>query len=122
MADKLKVVYKEIGKRPKTMFIDDTLEAKQKIVGGLIEIIPYKENLLLVCNEEGKIMNLPANVQFPNDYIAGDFFVVGDDFENSGYKSLTQKEIMEVKKDLNSRTILYPEIDYLDNKDEMEVE
>lgn len=122
MTDKLKVIYKEVGKKPKTMFIEDTLEAKQKAVGGLIEVVPYKENLLLVCNDEGKLLDLPANVQFLNDYIAGNFFIVGDDYENGGFKSLTQKEVMEVKKDLNSRTIIYPEIDYFDNKDEMEVE
>lgn len=122
MKDKLKIVFKEVGKRPKTMYIEDTLEAKQKLVGGYIEVVPYKYDMLLICNEEDKIMNLKPNVQFPEDYIAGNFFVVGDDYENAGFKSLTSKEVMEVKKDLNSRTFTYPEIDYLDNEDEMEVD
>ena len=55
---KLKVIFKEVGKKPIVIEVDDTLEAKQKLVGGLIEVVPYKDNLLLICNEEGKIMNL----------------------------------------------------------------
>ena len=56
MSDKLKILYKEVGKRPKPMEIEDTLEAKQKLVGGLIEVVPYIDNMLLICNEEGKKM------------------------------------------------------------------
>ena len=56
MSDKLKILYKEVGKRPKPMEIEDTLEAKQKLVGGLIGVVPYIDNMLLICNEEGKKM------------------------------------------------------------------
>ena len=52
---KLKIVYKEVGKDPVVMEIDDTLEAKQKLVGGLIEVVPYKDNLLLY---DGHVINL----------------------------------------------------------------
>lgn len=40
---KLKVIFKEVGKDPVVMEIDDTLEAKQKLVGGLIEIVELDE-------------------------------------------------------------------------------
>ena len=92
--NKLKIVYKEVGKDPVVMEIDDTLEAKQKLVGGLIEVVPYKENLLLICNEEGKITNLKPNLQFDYDYIAGNCFVVGDDYENGGLKSVEINKIV----------------------------
>ena len=85
---KLKVIYKEVGKDPVVMEIGDTLEAKPKLVGGLAEAVPYKDNLLLICNEEGKIMNLKPNLQLDYNYIVGNCFVVGDDFENLGFKSL----------------------------------
>lgn len=102
---KLRVIYKEVGKEPKVIEIEDTLEAKQKLVEGLIEVVPYKDNLLLICNEEGKINNLAPNLQFDYDYIAGNCFIVGDDFENEGFKSVEDKQIEEIKKDLKDRSI-----------------
>lgn len=114
---KLKVIFKEVGKDPVVMEIDDTLEAKQKLVGGLIEIVPYKDDLLLVCNEEGKITNLKPNLQFDYDYIAGNCFIVGDDYENSGFKSIGDSQIEDVKKDLEGRTIV---IEELEEDEEME--
>lgn len=114
---KLKVIFKEVGKDPVVMEIDDTLEAKQKLVGGLIEIVPYKDDLLLVCNEEGKITNLKPNLQFDYDYIAGNCFIVGDDYENSGFKSLEDSQIEDIKKDLEDRTIVVEE---LEEDEEME--
>lgn len=108
---KLKVIFKEVGKEPVVMEIDDTLEAKQKLVGGLIEIVPYKDDLLLVCNEEGKITNLKPNLQFDYDYIAGNCFIVGDDYENSGFKSIEESQIEDIKKDLEGRSIILEEIE-----------
>lgn len=117
---KLKIIYKEIGKDPVVMEIDDTLEAKQKLVGGLIEVAPYKDNLLLICNEEGKITNLKPNLQFDYDYIAGNCFIVGDDYENSGFKSIEDSQIEEIKKDLQDRTIILEEIQEVEETEEME--
>ena len=114
---KLKVIFKEVGKEPVVMEIDDTLEAKQKLVGGLIEIVPYKDDLLLVCNEEGKITNLKPNLQFDYDYIAGNCFIVGDDYENSGFKSIEDSQVEDIKKDLEDRTIVVEE---LEEDEEME--
>ena len=114
---KLKVIFKEVGKNPVVMEIDDTLEAKQKLVGGLIEIVPYKDDLLLICNEEGKITNLKPNLQFDYDYIAGNCFIVGDDYENSGFKSIEDSQVEDIKKDLEDRTIVVEE---LEEDEEME--
>lgn len=115
---RLRVIYKEVGKEPVVMEIEDTLEAKQKLVGGLIEVVPYKENLLLVCNEEGKILNQKPNINFGYDYIAGNCFVIGDDIENAGFKSIEENQIEDIKKDLEDRTIILEEIE---ETDEMEV-
>jgi len=118
---KLKVIFKEVGKDPVVMEIDDTLEAKQKLVGGLIEVVPYKDDLLLICNEEGKITNLKPNLQFDYDYIAGNCFVVGDDYENSGFKSIEDSQIEDIKKDLEDRAIVLEELEE-DEEDEDEPE
>ena len=113
--NKLKIVYKEVGKDPVVMEIDDTLEAKQKLVGGLIEVVPYKENLLLICNEEGKIANLKPNLQFDYDCISGNCFIVGDDYENAGFKSVEDNQIEDIKKDLEDRAIILEEIEETEN-------
>lgn len=114
---KLKIVYKEVGKNPIVIEIEDTLEAKQKLVDGLIEVLPYKDNLLLVCNEEGKITNLKPNIQLDYDYIAGNCFIVGDDFENAGFKSVKEDQIEDIKKDLEDKSIILEEIEETDEMD-----
>ena len=100
---KIRILYKEVGKEPQIMFIDNTLEAKQKLVGGLIEVVPY-EDVLIICNEEGKILNMPPNLVFEYDYIAGNCFVIGDDYKNADFKSLTDEEILKYREDLKKRS------------------
>lgn len=93
----LRVVLKKVGENPEIMNIENTLEAKQKLVGGLIEVVGLTKDILLICNEEGKIENLQPNLLFDYDYIAGDCFFVGDDYSNGDFKSLTDEQIEEVK-------------------------
>lgn len=100
----LKILYKEVNKLPRVMKIENTLEAKQELVGGLIEVIPYMD-ALLVCNEEGKILNMNANLLFNYDYIAGDCFVVGDDYKNGDFKSLTNEQIEKFTRDFIERSV-----------------
>ena len=100
---KIRILYKEVGKEPQIMFIDNTLEVKQKLVGGLIEVVPY-EDVLIICNEEGKILNMPPNLVFEYDYIAGNCFVIGDDYKNADFKSLTDEEILKYREDLKKRS------------------
>ena len=58
---------KVIIKRPCDQFgeeatIPNTLEALQEAVGGYIETVTLPEhNLVLICNEEGKLRDMPYN-------------------------------------------------------------
>lgn len=101
--EKIRILYKEVGKEPQIMFIENTLEEKQKLVGGLIEVVPY-EDVLIICNEEGKLLNMPPNLVFEYDYIAGNCFVIGDDYKNADFKSLTDEEILKYREDLKKRS------------------
>ena len=107
MENKLKILYKEVGKIPEVIEIEDTLEAKQKLVDGLIEVVPYIDDMLLICNEEGKILKMHPNLDFTYDYIAGNCFIIGDDFENAGFRSLTEEEIKKANDDLTKRMFKY---------------
>jgi hypothetical protein len=95
-----------VGEEPKEMLIDNTLEAKQKLVGGLIEVVPY-ENLIIICNEEGKLLGLKPNLVFDLDYIAGDCFLIGDDYEKGDFRSLTQEEIIKGKEVFTQNAFVY---------------
>ena len=102
----LRIVLKKVGENPEIMNIENTLEAKQKLVGGLIEVVGLTEDILLICNEEGKLENLQPNLLFDYDYIAGDCFFIGDDYNNGDFKSLTDEQIKEVKDICNKRQFI----------------
>lgn len=56
------------------MEIENTLEAEQEFVGGLIECTALTEDIDLVCNEEGWLIGLEPRVAIkePQTIIAGD--------------------------------------------------
>lgn len=113
----LKVLLKKVGQKPQVIEIPDTLEAKQNIVGGLIEIVQY-DDIVLVCNEEGKLLNMPPNLIFEFDYIAGDCFLMGENLDTGEWRSLSQLEIDRYTKDLDSRSFKWRvEEEYIPSKE-----
>lgn len=87
----MKIVIKEPYKQPYVKDIEDKLEAYQEIVGGYIEVILFTDNILIVCNEEGKLMGLEPNIYLRNDIIVGTIFFVGRREED--FRGLTDNEI-----------------------------
>lgn len=55
------VIKKEPGKEPVLTAIENTLPAFQEAVGGYIESVTMAEDFVVICNEEGRIRNLPYN-------------------------------------------------------------
>lgn len=101
----MKVLRVEPRKNPKTIDIENTLEAFQEQVGGYIEVVHLTPGIVIVCNEEGKILNLTENrtiITFYDgapadwDVICGDFIICGVDGED--FAELTAKETAYVKK------------------------
>lgn len=100
MADKIKVVIKEVDKAPYVAEIENTLEAQQEIVGGYIECIDFNDEVVMVCDEEGKLKNKPINFMreyygVNYDYIVGTVFFVGID-EDGDFASLNKSNIDEI--------------------------
>lgn len=90
---KLSVLYVEPNKPPRTIKIDNSLEAMQALVGGNIEAVhPFLDDVALVCNEEGIIMKLPLNRAICNEYyngiICGSFFICYTPPESEEFLSL----------------------------------
>lgn len=56
---------------------DNTLEAFQKEVGGLIEVVTLSSDLCLICNEEGLLRGLPYNVTICGQPFVGTVLAVG---------------------------------------------
>ena len=100
-------------KKPYEKEIIGDLREMQDIVGGTIQAVyPFPEDTVaLICNDEGKLLNLPYNrflyddQKQPYDVICGTFFVVGLGEED--FKSLTIQQIRTYS-DMYSREFILP--------------
>ena len=98
MGDKIRVLVVEPMKPCEVREIPDTLEAMQALVGGHIQAVyPFRDEVALVCNEEGKNLGLPLNRPLTNDrgipydMICGTFFLAGLGAED--FISLTEEQL-----------------------------
>ncbi|MBR1741132.1 MAG: DUF3846 domain-containing protein [Lachnospiraceae bacterium] len=55
--------------------IEDSLAAKQKYVGGQIQVLPLNDDICIIYNDEGKLEHLPLNRAFVEDSKVLDVFV-----------------------------------------------
>lgn len=104
---KIKGLLVEPYKLPKEIEFDNTLDKLQSLVGGYIECVYLQNNneVVLVCNDEGKINNMPLNRDIGYDIIAGPFLILGDDYENGDFKSLTEEQILKYKMRFDENSI-----------------
>ena len=86
--------------KPERIDIPDTLEAMQKVVGGYIQAVyPFEEPIALICNEEGKLLNLPLNRALRDDkgnvydIISGTFFVCAAPPDSNHFAGLTDQQV-----------------------------
>lgn len=101
----MRILVIEPGCRPEVREIDDSLKTMQQIVGGYIQsIYPFEEPVALVCNDEGKLMDLPANRGLRNkdgqmyDIVFGTFFLCGAPADSDHFISLTTEQIEQYRK------------------------
>lgn len=94
--NELRIVVFEVGKEPEERFIDGSLKAMQEIVGGYIEAVGLPNNYVLVCNEEGLLLDLPPNVRpWLNYPIAGSFFVAK--IKGEEFVSIPEEQVEKIK-------------------------
>ena len=96
----MQVVVVEPKKKPTAQDIGSDLESMQKIVSGLIEAVyPFDEPAALICNEEGKLMNLPLNRALRDDagkvydIISGTFFLCAAPTDSDHFAGLTDQQV-----------------------------
>lgn len=61
MSAKIKVLIKDPGKKPRSVNISNRLGNLQLYVDGYIETVTLASDLVVICNEEGRIKDLPYN-------------------------------------------------------------
>jgi Domain of unknown function (DUF3846) len=91
---KIRAVLINVGEAPKIVEIENELEAFQKIVGGYIECVSIGFDMIMVINEEGKLLELPPNIDLGYDVIAGNAVIVGVDQTNGEFTSLSRLQMM----------------------------
>lgn len=95
----MRVLVVEPERRPEVKEIDGSLKSMQEIVGGLIQPIYLNDSVALVCNDEGKLMNFPANRGLRDengkiyDIVCGTFFLCGVSADSDYFTCLTPEQI-----------------------------
>ena len=96
----MQVVIVESKKKPMVQDISPDLESMQRIVGGSIQTVyPFDEPVALICNEEGKLLNLPLNRALRNDagevydIISGTFFLCAAPPDSDRFADLTDQQV-----------------------------
>lgn len=96
--DKIRVVIVEPNEHPRMEYISNDLKTMQAIVNGFIQEVSIGDQAILVCNEEGKLLNLKANRSVGDDIIAGTFFIaadLGDEYLSSLSEEQTRKYVQD---------------------------
>jgi hypothetical protein len=101
----IKVIIVEVNKLPYVKEIDGDLESCQAIVGGYIECCQLGMGITLVCNEEGKLINLPPNRIVSKDIICGNFFITKTNFNTGDFTDLSEDEIKMIINDFSKAVI-----------------
>lgn len=57
--------------------VSNSLKNLQNFVGGYIEVVRLFPDLAIICNEEGRILNLPYNCKILGCPFYGDLLIVG---------------------------------------------
>ena len=78
----IRMVAKEPGGLFRQVYGDNTLETYQHLVGGKIEAVTLFTDLVMIVNEEGRIIGLPYNLDIMGIKVFGPAVFVGVDGED----------------------------------------
>ena len=95
----MKVVIKRVGQMGEVIEVENTLETWNDIVGGWIQTYPLDSDMLIICNEEVKLMGLEPNIRVITDrhteVIVGDIAIVKGGYED--FESLEDKHLSKLR-------------------------
>ena len=88
----MRVVIKKVGQIGEVVEVENTLETWNDIVGGWIQTFPLASDMLIICNEEGKLKGLEPNVEI----VVGDFAIVKQGYDD--FEGLDDEQIERLRK------------------------
>lgn len=99
----MKVLVIKPENKPQVQEIDGTLESMQSLVGGTIQAIyPFEDQVALICNDEGKLLQLPMNRALRDgetgktfDILCGTVFLCGAPAEEPYFTDLSEEQIQK---------------------------
>lgn len=94
MSNTLRILRVEPGKAPEEKTLNNDLKSLQAEVGGLIECLYLDNDIILVCNDEGKLNGMEMNRRLGHDIVCGPFFLVSDDGEGD-FASLSDEQMLQ---------------------------
>ena len=108
MQRKLKGLLIEPNKLPEEIIFDNKLKNKQELVDGYIEyvVVDKYEDIIFICNEEGKINGMKPNRDVGFDILYGPVVIVGNDPMHGEDRSLTKNQIEKYKKVFDEQSII----------------
>ena len=92
---KIRVIIKEPGCKPRSVWISDSLENLQKHVGGYIEINHIATDLVLICDEEGRLKDKPFCAKICGWNFVGTIILAGSKGEELADIPVTMAELRE---------------------------
>ena len=94
---KIYVITKRPGEAPRHVWMSNTLAALQKAVDGYIETVSLPNGIVIICNEEGRLRNMPFNFRMMIGDIVGPVVICGrngDEFGDLPYSFDDMKKLM----------------------------
>lgn len=82
MSDKIKVLAKRPGYPAYMTWISNNLPNLQKFVGGYIETVRLTSDVIIICNEEGKLKGLEHCCNICGEEFVGNIILCGVDGED----------------------------------------
>ena len=100
MGKMISALVKRPGEIPRHVNVSNSLEALQKNVSGYIETVTLADDLVVICDEEGRLKNKPYNCRICGIDFVGEILIVGTDGE----------EFADLPCDWNHLKILLPQL------------
>jgi len=97
---KIKAIIKRADSKPYVTWISNTLENLQNLVDGYIETVTLAKDMVIICNEEGRLLGLPHNCNICGVDFVGDILFVG----------VAKDEFADVPIDLQYLKLLLPQL------------
>ena len=110
MADKIYVATKRPGQPPRHVWLTNSLPALQKAVGGYIETVTLMADLVIICDEEGRLKGAPYNCNICGVDFVGDIVIAG----------VRGEEFADLPCDWQALKKLFPGLWEVQNDDESE--